>query len=210
MPATIPDIWNKTVNLVKDRVNQRSLWEAMEKAVGITIEDDVFIIGLNPSIFNMAGYMTSALHRNAIDRSLSEAAGRELHSRVIEGDTVADWEALKKREARVATVRAANYEHRDRIEAESQSWDSVYDYVARTFTSTPMRQLPQVKSRYLTDMLYALCDAVDALYPTDPDEHSERMFARVLDRVAQNADVPATLVAMELERLRAWRAQSPS
>ena len=44
-----------------------------------------------------------------------------------------------------------------------------------------------------------------------PDETAERQYARVLERVASNADVSATIVAMEVERLRAWRQpQTPS
>jgi hypothetical protein len=59
-------------------------------------------------------------------------------------------------------------------------------------------------------MLYALSDNMDRLMPEEPDEASERMLARVIDRVAGNAEVPATMVAMELERLRAWQKQNAS
>lgn len=207
---TAPQIWSKTVDIVKDRVNNRSFWEALEQAVGITLEDDLFIIGLNPRIFNHAGHLTVSDHRNAIERALSEIVGRPVRTRVIEGDTLEDWANTKKRDARVAASREATYERRAREEAAAASWDTLLEQIARTYSNLPLRQLPQVKARFLTDMLYAVSDAMDALYPAQPDEASERHLARVIDKVAGGAEVPPALVALELERLRAWRRQEES
>lgn len=212
MPAeslSAPDLWAKTVDMVKDRVNNRSLWETMEKTVGITIEDNTLIIGLDARLFNLAGHLNVSEHRNAIEQSVSQLAGRPMKVRVIEGTTLDDWVYTKKRDERVAAMRSATYEKRDRQEAEAQSWDSVYDYVSRAYSATPLRQLPQAKARYLTDMLYVISDAMERLYPEEPDENTERLLARVIDRVAHSAEVPPTLVALELERLRAWRKQHP-
>jgi hypothetical protein len=49
---------------------------------------------------------------------------------------------------------------------------------------------------------------MNQLYPDQPDEATERLLARVLEKVGANADVPASLVALELERLRSWQRQS--
>jgi len=201
------ELWTKTVDRVKDRVNSRSLWETMEKAIGIAVEDGVFIVGLNARIFNEAGHMTASDHRNAIEAAASSLAGLPLKLRVIEGDTLADWVATKKNDARIAAMRVATYDRRDRMQAEAQNWDTLYDYVARTYSSTPMRQLPQAKARYLTDMLYVLSDAMDQLYPEQPDEPTERHLARIIDKVAQNCEIPSTILALELQRLRVWQKQ---
>jgi hypothetical protein len=211
MPAenlSAPQLWARIVQIVKDRVNNRSLWETMEQTVGIAVEEDTLIIGLNSSIFNKAGHLNVSEHRNAIEHAVAEAAGRPLKVRIIEGDTLADWAATKKRDARVAAMREATYERRDRQEAEAQNWDTLYEYAARAYSNTSLRQLPQAKARYLTDMLYALADAMDRLCPEEPDENTQRLAARVMERVAGNAGVPATLVALELERLRTWRKQN--
>ncbi len=68
-----------------------------------------------------------------------------------------------------------------------------------------MRQLPQSKARYLSEMLEATANLMDQIYPDDPDEATERHLARIIDRIASNADVPSTLFALELQRLRAQR-----
>jgi hypothetical protein len=203
-----PDLWAQVVKVVKDRVNSRSLWEAMEQARGITVEDDTLIIGLSSRIFNLAGHMNVSEHRNAIEAAASSVAGRPIRTRVIEGDTLDDWIFTKKRDARISAMREASYEKRDRKEAESQSWDMLYDYVARAYSALPLRQLPQSKARYLSEMLYVIADAMETLYPENPDENVERLMARLIDRVAHSAEVNPTIVALELERLRAWRSQS--
>ncbi len=205
----LPDLWAKTVDLAKDRVNNRSFWEALEQAVPITVEDDTLVVGLNARQFNLAGHLTSADHKNAVEKVASQVAGRRLSLRVIEGDTLDDWNTTKKREARVATLRDATYERRDKEDAASQSWEALNDYIARAYSSMQLRSLPQVKARYLTDMLYVIADAMDQLYPEQPDETTERHLARTLEKVANATEVPATQIALEVERLRAWRRQSP-
>jgi hypothetical protein len=206
-PSTA-QVWQQTVSLCKDRVNSRSFWEALEQAVAITIEDDTLIIGLRPEIFNLAGHLNVSEHRNAVEQAAGSILGRRVSLRIIEGDTMADWLNRKARDARVAAHREATYERRDQQMAEAQSWDSLYDYVARAYSGTPLRSLPQSRARYTTEMVYVIAEAMDQLYPERPDENTERLLARVIDRVATNVELPSTLVAMEIERLRAWKRQN--
>jgi hypothetical protein len=196
------------VKAVKDRVNNRSLWIALEAASGVTIEGDTLIIGLAYENINQTGHLNTPEHRNAMENAASELAGRPLRIRLIEGNTLEDWEDTKRRDARVAAKREATYARRDAEAASTESWDGVFEYAARAFSALPSKALPQSRARYLTDMLYVLADTADQLLGSQPDETAERQYARVLDRVAINAEVPAALVAMEVERLRAWRQSS--
>jgi hypothetical protein len=50
-------------------------------------------------------------------------------------------------------------------------------------------------------------EAIERLCRDGLDEAAERMVAKVLDRVATNADVPPTVVALELERAQQARAR---
>jgi hypothetical protein len=54
-----------------------------------------------------------------------------------------------------------------------------------------------------------LMDAMETLYPEQPDDAAERSLARVLDRISNASEIPASVLAFELERLRAWRAAEP-
>lgn len=201
-----PQLWAKTVEQVKLTVNHRSLWETLEKAVGIAIEDGILIVGMNARNFNEAGHMQTSEHRNAIETTASALAGQPLKIRVIEGDTPADWANTQVRDAKVAAMRTATYDRRDKEGAATQSWDHIYEHVAKSWSSLHGRQLPQIRSRYLKEMVGRIADELDRDPPRDSDEHAQRLIARVIDRVAGNVEVPSTVVAFEVDRARAARA----
>ena len=46
---------------------------------------------------------------------------------------------------------------------------------------------------------------MDTLYPDEPDDVTERSLARTLERISNSSEIPASVLAFELERLRAWR-----
>src|SRR5512143_4076053 len=93
-----PELWAKTVDIVKHRVNSRSLWETLEKTVGIAVEEDQMIVGLPAVLFNLAGHLAVSEHRNAIEQALFELTHRRLRIRVIEGETLGDWVNVKDRD----------------------------------------------------------------------------------------------------------------
>jgi hypothetical protein len=203
---SVPELWAKTVEQVKLRVNHRSLWETLEKAVGIAIDDGTLIVGMNARNFNEAGHMQTSEHRNAIESVLSKLAGRPLRFRVIEGETQAEWEATQAREVKVAAMRATTYDRRDKESSTAQSWDTIYDQVAKTWSSLSGRQLALIRSKYMAEMVTIVADAMDRLGTPEGDEHAQRLISRVIDRIAGNVEIPSTVVAYEIDRLRASRA----
>jgi len=208
--ASVREAWAQIVAQVKDRVNNRSLWEALEKSTAITLEDNTLIVGLEPRYAALAAQLGVSDHRRAIEACAVKVVGRPTAFRLIEGHTLEDWSATKLRDRVVAARRDAEAERREQPAIDTATWDGLFEQAARSFSAMTLRQLPQTKARYLSEMLYALSDNMDRLMPEEPDEASERMLARVIDRVAGNAEVPATMVAMELERLRAWQKQNAS
>ena len=84
-------------------------------------------------------------------------------------------------------------------------WEALADQVTRLYSQVANRALPQNKARYANEALYTLVEAMDTLYPDEADDLAERGLARVLERIAGNSEIPAPMLAFELERLRAWR-----
>ena len=195
-------MWNKTVEIVKDRINNRALWEALEVSYGITVEDGVFIAGLPSHSFNQAGHINKSDHKNTIEKALSFVAGRPMTLRLIEGVTMADWNATRERDAALAKSRSATYDRRDREEAAAQSWDALADQIQRAYSTTPLRQLPQVKARFMLEQVSRLNELMATLYSDNPDELTERQLAKVIDKIAGAVDMPSSVVALELARLR--------
>ena len=195
------ELWQQTVDQVKDRITHMSLWQTMEQTIGLVVEDDTLILGVPSRIINQAGYLQSPEHRNTIEKTLTRIAGRSMRIRVIEGECLSDWENLKKREERVKAMRDAAYDRSARRTEQAQSWDEVAEGAARAWSACTLRALPQTKARYVRIMANYINEAIARLCPDGPDEAQERLIAKTIDRVATNADVSPTVVALELERL---------
>jgi hypothetical protein len=206
--ASLPVLWANTVDRLKDRINNRSFWEALEATHAITVESDSLIVGLDAENFNRSSHILQVSTLNTVHRTIEEVFNRPLHLKLIEGRGLADWEAHKSREERLTTSRQTPTQQYAPAAQTSDSWEGVYEQLSRLFAQAGYRSLPQGKARYANEALYLLVEAMDTIYPEPPDEHSERSLARALDRIAASADIPASVIAFEMERLRAWRKAS--
>ena len=206
--ASLSTLWAQCVNLLKDRVSNRSFWEAIELTHAVTIENDTLIIGLDALNFNRSSHITQASTLSTVAEVVSEVFGQPLQVRLIEGTTLAEWEAYKAHLARVSAMQKQTNTRKIVETNQKNTWDTLAERVAHMYTETPHRSLPQFKARYVTEALYLLVGAMDDLYSDEPDELTERGLAKVIDRIARAAEIPATTVAYELERLRAWRLDS--
>jgi len=207
-PAALKMFWVNCVERLKDRINNRSFWEALEASHPITVESNILIIGLESENFNRASHMQQPANAHTINEVVSEVFGQPLQVRVIEGASLQDWEDTKAKEAHIAAMKQAAASRGVREDRELSGWEGVYDQIARMHMTTPQRSLPQGKARYANDALYTLAEAMDSLYGDTPDESGERNLARTLERISNNSDIPAPVLAFELERIRVWRKAS--
>ena len=205
--TSLPVMWAKCVNLLKDRVNNRSFWEALEMTVPITIEDDTLIIGMTSENFNRAGYIQQAANQNMILKTVKEVFNRALQMKIIDGQDIKDWDDAKEREKRLSMMRQAQAPsaHAPIAPADASSWDALMDSLARLYSQTPIKTSPQGKARYANEAIYLVVEAMDKLYPASPDDTTERSLTRAVDKIAGYTDMPASVVAFEVERLYAWR-----
>lgn len=206
--ASLSSLWAQCVTLLKDRVSNRSFWEAIELTHAVTIENDTLIIGLDALNFNRSSHITQASTLATITQVVGEIFGRSLQVRLIDGTTLAEWEGVKAHAVRVSAMQKQTNVRKIAESSQRNTWDSLADRVTQMYTETPHRTFPQIKARYVTEALYFVVEAMDELYSDEPDELTERSLAKVIDRIARAADIPATIVAYELERLRAWRRDS--
>jgi hypothetical protein len=206
--ASLPVLWANCVDRLKDRINNRSFWEALEATRAITIENDSLIIGIDSEKFNYSSHIVQTSTLNTVHRTIEEVFNKPLQLKLVEGSTLADWEAHKAREARIAASKQAAETVVSAPPGNSDSWEGVYEQLSRLFAQASHRSLPQGKARYANEALYLLVEAMDTIYPDPPNESAERNLARAIDRIAASADIPASIIAFEMERLRAWRKAS--
>ncbi len=205
MATSLPMLWANCVERLKDRINNRSFWEALEQTRPITIENDTLIIGMELTNFNLVSSIQQSAHLNATLNVIKDVFGQPLQMRIIEGATLADWETVKANDSRVAAVKQAASTRQVGEAKQTTGWEGLLESLTRLYNDAPLRSLPQGKARYANEALYLICESMDALYTSNPDEQAERTLARVLDRVASSSEIPAPVLAFELERLCAWR-----
>ena len=203
--AALNVLWANCVERLKDRSTSQPFWEALENCKPITLEDGVLILGLSVSKSNLMGYLQQSANQHIMREVTQELFNQNLVVRVIEGDTADDWSLVKARELRVAAIRSDDGKSRMVSDRQAEGWDGLYEQIARLYAQSPMRAMPQGKARYANEALYVVSEAMDNLYGAQPDEIAERGLARVLERIANASDIPASVLAFELERLRAWR-----
>lgn len=197
-------IWSEAVEKIKDRTISPTLWRALEKTHGVTMEGGFLVVGLIPADFPMSGHLLSSEHRNTIDVVISEIACEPLRLKVIEGITVGEWETAKKREAVAEASREAAMKRRMEESAAAKTWDGVMEQVSRKYATTPMRQLPQMRARYLVEAITIVVDAMRTLYPQEgaADELTERSFSRLIERLASLVEMPPADIADRILRRR--------
>lgn len=201
--AALDEFWQRAMSAIKGRIIQPTMWRALEQLTPLTIEDDTLILGLGSGLAYHASHLTSADRRNAIENVLAGMMGKRMGFRVIEGDTLEDWEQTKLRDQAARNADAAKRQSRDRDRAFEDSWESVSDEIYRVYSRIPLKQLPQNRAVFLKAALPLLSDARKKLLQGENAEMevNQRAFARTIEKVATLSDMPPTWVAMELERL---------
>ncbi|MDO8586042.1 MAG: hypothetical protein Q7T82_03290 [Armatimonadota bacterium] len=197
-------IWLEVVEKVKNRTISPALWRALEKAAGVTIEGNSFIVGFHPADFPMRGHLASGEHKNAIDQAIRESSGKPLTMRLIEGTSVADWESAKKREVMAEATRQAAIQRKQEEGTASRTWEILMEKLSRKYAMLPLRQFPQTRARFLAEAAVVVADAMDQYCPRDGqvDEITERGLARLIEKIATLMEMPSTEVAMHVLRCR--------
>jgi len=203
-------IWREATEVVLIRSDRFGpLNQAMQAAFPITLDGDLLVVTMPGSERHLAGHMETASNRNAILNALELVAGRRLDFRIIDGSTVADWEALRDAEARTRPT-AARAPQETRAAAPPTArpgegpWDELIQRIHRHYQQLAKRQYPQSKARFLREALGWIARVDEDLrYQPDVDEDAhERSLARAIERVAAVLDLPAVFVAIQLDALK--------
>src|SRR4051794_33751289 len=96
--AQVERLWRGTTEKGKSRLVLPGVWRAMEAARPLTINGDHLVIGFSASRSHEGGLLMDSKNNNIIERALEEEAGRPLRIRIIEGESLDDWETAKRRD----------------------------------------------------------------------------------------------------------------
>lgn len=209
----LAELWPKVVDEVKKRVLLPRLWVAMERAIPLVVDRGFLVLGLKPEDSEYASILSPSETRTKIATILHDLTGQELQPRLIDGSTLEDWEAVKRRDAIVEAARAVKRQEMQLEAAAAASWEALAEEMQSIYSRTPSRQLPQGRALFLGKIIPMISETMDRLHTTgtgDDHERNERNLARLLDKAGQLADMSGTAVAYELFRFRSrQKAASP-
>jgi hypothetical protein len=196
-------IWHDVTELVKKRLVLPALWRAMEEAKAIAVDDGLLVLGFPARSAHGAGLLLDSKNTNVIEQAVQEVSGQPLRLKVIQGETLQEWQEQKQRDAEAAAFARTMQEKRRRETDVEQSWDGVSERLTRRYAELPLRGLAQTQAAYLDEALDVLHEALGRLMSDPPTELEQRGLARVIDKVADRSGVPAPVIAYFLrERSR--------
>lgn len=185
----------------------RTLWEAVEAAVPLTIEGETLILGFDPKDMRHASYVETRVNKSQVQQVLQAKTGKRLDIRCIEGATLDAWERTKDREAQRERATQEALEQQRAHTASTRGWSQLNADLQALFASTEAR-------RYATSQAQLFVKALPMVYETetrvrqqDPDAEHDAILGlnRAFDRIATVCDLPATQVALEYMRYKAAR-----
>lgn len=209
MATENPDeIWRATRLIMFKRSDRFTpALQAMQRSVGLVIEDDTLIVGLQEADHHLAGHLQPAATRNDVQQALAVAAGRPLDFRVILGTTVGDWERSKTMDRQTVAAGLAAAERRKLGETMEHAWEQLMEKMMLGHQRLQLRQLPQVKAHFLMEALGWLTEVEEQIQhaPSHLAEHNQRAFGKAIERLATLVDLPPTQVAVELRHYQTSR-----
>lgn len=191
--ADIAQIWAQALPDVRNGVTGVGVWTALNTATPIIYENGYFVLGLPHAESELAGHLRIALTKRLIETKVSSLLQAPVSLRVIDGTELSDWEIEKRRDVEKQRLNAQSLA-KMRVELQSKvSWDAVFEQLSRKYAAVPNKSLPQNRARFFEEAVSMLAEARQG--QASWDENGERNFARCLERLAQYADVPSTIVA---------------
>lgn len=199
----VHQIWLQVAEMVKDRVIVPTLYRALELGVGLTIDGDQFILGFSSADLPMASLLRSGQHQAIIEQCIYAVVKKKLRLKLVEGTTLADYEAYKRqiaaREATQTTISA----QREQERAIQAAWDEIGEKITRGYARLHLRQLPQSRGKFMKWAFGVINEGIKSLnYTDDADEMHQRALGRVFEKFATVVDIPSSLVAYEFFKLR--------
>jgi hypothetical protein len=203
----IQNVWTQTVSEAKRVIVATNLWRALEKTVPVTWEDNIFVVGIEGVEGIHMAAIQSREHQMQIENVLRQISGNAtVRFRLIEGNTLEDWEYAKARDAAVVAAAQQTIQRQAAESTSFGSWADIYEQVGGLWSRLPNRSFATSKAAFIEQALDILVEASGKLYPnraTEPNELGERGLSRVLERVGSYTGTDAVLIGyLLLQRLK--------
>ena len=208
----VKKLWEWVTAQVKTKTTAPGLWRSMEAARPITVEGDEVVLGFGPDQSHMRGLLLDNRHQRMIEQLMETGTKRRLTLRIIDGETLADWETHKanEREAvrliqagRTGGASSPGGAPGPAASGANGTWEEIGEKLIRRIGTIPTRAMPSVQGRLLVEAVDALVEAYPRLMTENSTEQDERSLSRTLDRLAERLGTTSATIGYFLhDRLR--------
>ena len=199
-------IWEQARENLLDNMGDfnRSLWDAANAAEPLALDDDAFVLGITPGKMALGSHLTSTANGPLVRQSVEEVLDRSVEIELVEGTDPESWEREKERR-RLREEMAQQQQERRRETAGARAiWGELYDDLGELFGSVRERRFPVARAKMFAKALLNMRDAEKKAYEEEPEaeETHEEQLNRNISRIANLAEVPETMVAVEYLRVK--------
>jgi len=196
--SDITTIWSEILPDVKNGVTGVGVWQALNQAKAVTLEDGTFVLGMPHDLSDLAGHLRLQQTKALIERMVSQKIGQTIQLRVIDGTALEDYQNIKRRDAEAQRLQEQALNRQRAEVAARSSWDTIYDQVSRKFAGVQNKSLPQNRAVFLEEAVDLMVDALQKMPLRD--DLGERNYARCIERISSYSEVPGALVALMIKQ----------
>ena len=217
--ASLDEVWTRVFDIVRREVDVATVWLAMQSVKPLTIDGSFFVATLPAEMQFLGINLRNSDASLAIEEALQQVMGRVLAFRLIEGQTLADWQR-EKLQAGTPPVPAAVEAPAARVSAPTGSagarpsrperevyptWEKLNERLVLGYKTAPLMKYPQGQARYILTCIAMISDTMDLVMPGQGqprDEAQERTLAKTLERLGSVVTLDPLFLGIELARYR--------
>ncbi len=218
--ASVGEIWARVADRVRREVDVATVWLAMDAVNPLTIDGNFFVAALKPDMEYLAINLQGFEATTAIEEALQAVTGRVLAFRLIEGQTLLDWQREKVRTAGSAaaprpvastapTPPVQNTVPPPLISESPRTvyptWEKLSDRLVQGYKTAPLVKYPHGQARYIMECVQMISDTMDVQMPPPGqprDDAQERTLAKMLERLGSVTNLDPLFISLELLRYR--------
>lgn len=199
-------LWEQSRERILDNMGDfnRSLWDAANAAVPLVLEDDVLVLGIPPGKMALGSHLNSTANAPLVRQSVEQVLDRPVQIELVEGTDPEAWEREKDRRRRREEM-AARQQARARETAGARAiWGELYEDLGELFGSVRERRFAITRAKMFGRALLAMRDAEEKAWSEEPDAEDthEEQLNRNIGRIADLAEIPEAVVAVEYLRVK--------
>lgn len=223
--ASIEEIWARVADRVRREVDVATVWLAMDAVNPLTIDGNFFVAALKPGMDYLAINLQGFEATTAIEESLQAVTGRVLAFRLIEGQTLLDWQREKVRTAGSAAPSRPVASTappptasptflpgavpppiiQESTRTVYPTWEKLSDRLVQGYKTAPLVKYPHGQARYIMECVQMISDTMDVQMPPPGqprDDAQERTLAKMLERLGSVTNLDPLFISLELLRYR--------